>query len=463
MNKFLNEQNVPIIVLLVILIIITMCTRNPVSKFIWTLLNNYKIYNTTSTALTLCYKNNSGLNYTYLNLPANSNVGISGSTITNNILILTGGLPASNSSTTAPTAANAPAGDRVYSVGYFTGITLTDTLESQPVINLYDIATQADATVNTTLSSVVSGFAGSSLYVNNVIGKCAVILPVFKVIDYSTNTDTEDSVGGSKFNTATITGTGAGSVSRYLLNNGNTNILPGLTGSNLNNSSNVYSVRTSPASGAFTTTYYLPPYITSPTPSSSSALKTYILNYTNTTSGAFSDLTTTTDKSFFYGASGATGLFNLQNKTYSLVGTSSGDPGTITVSITSPNYNNITAPTNYEIRYLDTFNNITGSAKEITYYPLIKNGASYTLSGNGTATSLAANNGVYYPSTMPYVMLVPPSLLLGSGNSPNTGEYTNDTTGKYIFRSFNTTTNVEYKATGNTSTITPGVILRTTA
>jgi hypothetical protein len=457
MNKFLNKQNAPIIVLLVIIIVLVMCTRNPVSSFIWTLLNSYKVYNATDVGLTICYKP-TATTYTYVPVPAGGSSNIPTFSITGNVLILKG---LTSSFTTAPVVGDIPT-IPVYAVTY----TTTNSLSTQqPEIKMYNITDFTDATTATTVANTVSGFAASSftdIANNNAINKSIIILPPFRVIDYSTFTDTkETAVDSSGYNSATLT-TG-GLISRYVLNVGSTELLSGVTGGALNNTS-VYSVRSS-GSTPFNTTYYLPPsLVPSALVGTAAAYPTYTVKYKSGT-GVAANLgaLTGSTKSFFYGVSGSTGVYNLNDNTKAIAGSNSGDIGNVTLSFTSGNYSSITTPTNYEIRYLDSITNSTGSAQTLTYYTLLLTGGSYT-TGTATTVSLAANS-TNNPLTMPYVVLVPPQLILGYGTDSSVStNYTNNTTGRYIFRSVDNISKNDVNYQSNAITLaTPTTGLRTTS
>ena len=449
MNKFLNKKNASIALFVVILVVvIVMCTKNPISNFIFTLLSPYKIYNATSSDISLCYRTGSAAAYTYTwtNIAKNASGILLGLTNVTSILIFeTKEAPLSG----APASTDVPTNP--YSVSYVTASTPTAILD-KPEIKLYDYTSFGTPIATTSIANVVSGFETISFTTSGAMSKNVVILDPSTVIDYSTFTDTTETVGGNSYNSITLT---EGTISRYVLSVGNDNILAPASGGNLGNVSNVYSVRSTPAaSGAFITTYYVAPYISSPAPTTAAYPTTYTVKYVQANvvaNSAFSDITYGS-KAFFYGKAALNGLFTKLG--------SSSTNGTLPFNTNYGNStlafaNSVFTLTNSiaEIRYIDTFTNSSSSSQTLTFYTLKISGTTVTGSGNAATKSLNPGD-TYEPTTIPYVVNVPKDIILREGLGTVIDTPTD--TGRFIFRSVNNSTGADIKYVSTaTSNSTP--------
>ena len=491
MNNSLIKKNAGMVMLVILVVVLILITKNPISSVFGAVtvknaLVGFRVFNTTG--INLCLFNRGGTNktaaYYWLQVPANNPAG----TPFPPVLLVSGGFNPGVVAITKPTLSgytNTIAGithipaPYPFAVSFISGsagstLTANSAPDQQPIINLIDMSPSygnypgvnlriPPTSSPTLIANTASGFFGSDLYATgtSTIGKSLVIHNTFKIIDYSTFTDTGDNVGGNNYNNVTITGTGAGRLSRFILNNGVDNIIPGgLAANGTVNNVKVYSSRTAAnAAGAFTTTYYIPPYIqisgSTALPPPNLSRPIYKLKYTSTSStGLFTDIvdTSTSTKDFYYGPSTNPGVFTKINNDTELADRLKGtisliiDPalGTITP--------NVTTPTPYEIRYVDTIK--AGSIIPSLTFDYIAlsgtgNSATYTAAGTNN-TTVNSNNGDINPPFIPYVVVVPTDVTMNDG----TTTYAKGTP-KTIFRSINNTTgnDIKYVSTMGTTSI----------
>lgn len=484
MNNSLIKKNAGMIMLVIVLVVVLIfITKNPISNSVFGATSPIgKIYNTTGTALSLCYKNSTGT-YTWFQIPGWPS-GTQIPTITNPGIMLI--LKGNSTNTGAPTAADIVTGGAPYAYSFISGGTVTSTTypDTQPSILLCDVTTFLPAVSNTLLTNTVSGINGSDLILDGVeVGKSIIIFNTFKVTDYSTKTDTGETVGNNSYNYISINEIVDATtynlfISRFIMSNYDSinSTRYGLTTATglavVGNTANIYGYRSANvaanAAASFTSTYYLPPYITLSGVQvipDYTTVPVYMLKYTATpsTTGGFDTLDKQGQKQFFYGPEGTTGMFYPRDNNFKLTNSTIGNivitmgAGTITVV-------GNTTPTAYEIRYIDTI--ISNVPRTLTFYPLIKSGTDYTA---GTYTGTAGTNVITVPGGydatsvngnppfMPYVVELPASTSMTEGitNYPSG-------TSKTIFRSVNNK-NIDVKYISTVATIPPALPKTATA
>lgn len=506
MNNSLIKKNGGMIMLVILVVVLILITKNPISNSLFGAVADYSIFNESGTDLSLCIRSiYTPITYLWLSIPAGSNVPLPStfgpnSTYSGNVLILKYINPPP-STTTAPTVASHTP-DNMYSVCFITGtkasINTNTKPESQPTIKLCAMSFLPIIQSSKLSNGIVSSFSAADMVPNGANGynKCAVILPAFKVTDYSTSTDTGESIGTTYTYTAVVPGTnppitqtrtvnntnnyncvyindnindGTNYRSRFILSVDNTYISPfKKTDPNSNSRSlgNVYSLQSSGSTaGDMNTIYYLVPYITSPV-TVVSAGRNYLLKYSKANNIVFADLLTGTNMGtmdFFYGPNKGTnpGEFIPRNNDYPLVGNTFGDPGTISLTFGAGTVTSTTL-TPYEIRYIDTIMDTIGSTT-LNFYKLAISGTDYIKSGTASGGTPSTNavakiktvtiKGIsnIKPPFMPYVLEIPAGVSVNeiTGSSTNPISYPSGTT-KYIFRSINNSTNKDIKYVSTT-------------
>ena len=534
MNNSLIKENAGTVMLVILVVVLILITKNPISNSLFGAVGDYKIFNATPKDLCVCIRTTTATsgNHSYLrvNIPANSSsvlfpgiARLDPTKYSGVILILKN---TSKATGITSGSANSPGFSEILNdqcavctiSGTASNITTSTKPINQPFIKLRTTSfgnvttrTPTDVRSGIRMATITSGFDFTDMYPNGINGNsnCVVILDAFKITDFSTFTDTGENkptlskgtdaapgvakpnyynnlfltdalYDGELYISRFILASTVGSASEYIWV-AKPALLTNPTSHLLRNNSNIYASR--PLSGTdvstqmFYSKYYLPPYIVSPiTPATN--VPTYSLKYTNVVSDKFANLLTGTNMGtmkFFYGPNTNPGRFTVQDNNYSLVGTTSGAPGTISLTFGAGTVTS-TTPTSYEIRYIDTIIDTTGSTT-LNFYNLGINGTGTEYIRSGTASSGTPSTNVVAKSTnvvtksttvtikgtnsvnppfMPYVLEIPGGISVNENTSSTTPiNYPSGST-KYIFRSIDNSTNKDNKyvsISGTTSTL----------